>query len=277
MSAQTDGSRSDSEFLSGTSGGVWGIRASSRAIVADAVADAAMRARGLSWRLARAARSAPRRRVLVLSVQREDVPNLLPQALGELKRSHHEVTAVSTGVGGRGKFENLDLLLDSHPAAGFDWLLVLDDDVTLPQGFLDAFLFLAERFDLNLVQPAHRHRSHAAWAVTRRRLLSVVRESAFVEIGPVLALHASTFPALLPFPPLRFGWGLDAHWSALARDHGWRLGIVDATPIRHGLRLIASSYGREEALAESRAFLGSHPHISAVEAQKTLAVHRSWR
>jgi hypothetical protein len=27
----------------------------------------------------------------------------------------------------------------------------------------DAFLFPAERFDLRLAQPAHRHRSHAAF------------------------------------------------------------------------------------------------------------------
>ena len=51
--------------------------------------------------------------------------------------------------------------------------------------------------------------------------------------------------ALLPFPPLRFGWGLDQHWSALALEHGWRIGVVDATPIRHGLRRIAASYDRE--------------------------------
>ena len=69
----------------------------------------------------------------------------------------------------------------------YDWLLVVDDDVVLPRGFLDEFVFLAERFDLSLAQPAHRHRSHAAWEVTRRRPFSVVRETGFVEIGPVTA------------------------------------------------------------------------------------------
>ncbi len=36
------------------------------------------------------------------------------------------------------------------------------------------------------------------------------------------ALRATTFDTLLPFPQLHFGWGLDLHWSAVARAHGWR-------------------------------------------------------
>ena len=43
----------------------------------------------------------------------------------------------------------------------------------------------------------------------------------------------------MPFPPLRMGWGLDSHWAALARENGWRLGVVDATPIRHESRVTA--------------------------------------
>ncbi len=153
---------------------------------------------------------------------------------------------------------------------------MVDDDVALPSGFLDTFLFLAERFDFQIAQPAHRHRSHAAWQITRRRRGCVARQTAYVEIGPVTAFHRTTFDALLPFPPLRFGWGLDLHWSALAREHRWREGIIDATPIRHGLRRIAASYDRGDAVAEARAFLAERPYTSARDAQHTLARHRSW-
>jgi len=180
-------------------------------------------------------------------------------------------------VGERGKFENLDLLLERIPVDGVDWLLIVDDDVELPRGFLDEFVFLAERFDLAIAQPAHRWRSHAAWSVTRRRPLSVVRETAFVEIGPLCALRSQTFQTVLPFPVLRFGWGLDAHWSALARSHGWRQGVVDATPIQHGLRRIASSYDPADAIAEGREFLSDHSYTPAAQANRTLVTHRSWR
>jgi hypothetical protein len=271
------GAEPPDDFLSGSSGQVFGIRATSRAIVADAVCDAARLARLEPWRLRRAARTSPRRRVLALGIERADVPNVLQSARAELLRSRHEVRFASTIAGDRGKFENLNQLLAENPAAGHDWLMLVDDDVVLPTGFLDAFVFLAERFGLALAQPAHRWRSHAAYAVTRRRPGSVVRETAFVEIGPVCAFAAVAFDTLLPFPPLRAGWGLDAHWSAVARSHGWPLGVIDATPIRHGLRRIASSYDRGDAIAEARAFLATRPYTNARDGQRTLAAHRGWR
>jgi hypothetical protein len=245
-------------------------------VIADGLDDVRAAVKLQPWRLPRAARALPRVRVLALAIERTDVPNLLPQAIAELARSRHDVDVVTSPVGTRGKFENLNALLEQHPAAGYDWLLALDDDVSLPHGFLDTFLFLAERFDLQLAQPAHRHRSHAAWRLTRRWRGAVARETPFVEIGPVFALHSPTFPTLLPFPPLRFGWGLDLHWSALAREHGWRSGVIDATPVRHGMRLIATGYDRGAALAEARTFLAGHPYIPAADVQRTYVTHRRW-
>jgi hypothetical protein len=264
------------DFLSGTSGQIFGLRATSRALVADALCDAAAVALLEPLRLRRAARAGPRRRVLVLAVERDDMPNLLASARDELGGSHHEVTFARATAGDRGKFENLNQLLSEHPADGHDWLLLLDDDVELPSGFLDQFLFLAERFGLRLVQPAHRHRSHAAFAVTRRRAGSVARETAFVETGPASAFHATVFDRLLPFPPLRAGWGLDLHWSAVAKANGWPIGVVDATPIRHGLRHIASSYKHSDAVDEARRFLSGRPYTTASEAQRTLVTHWTW-
>ncbi len=180
--------------------------------------------------------------------------------------------------GGQGRFENLNRLLEAHPpqASDSDWLLTIDDDVVLPRGFLDGLLCLAERFAFDLAQPAHRLRSHAAWEVTRRRQRTVARETRFVEIGPVTLFARSTFAMLLPFPELRMGWGLDLHWAALAREHGWRLGVIDAVAIGHTAAPAASTYSREQAVAEAREFLieAKRPYLSAREAQATLATHR---
>ena len=264
------------DFLSGSAGMVVGIRATSRALAADAVADAIAVAAGRPWRLRRAARASPRRRVLAVGIERPDEPNLLDAARRELLGSHHQVRFAASVAGDRGKFENVNALLAENPPAANDWLLVVDDDVVLPRGFLDVFIFLAERFQLRLAQPAHRHRSHAAWEVTRQRPDAVVRETAFVEIGPVVAFHRDTFELLLPFPELRAGWGLDLHWSALAREQGWRIGVIDATPIRHGLRQIASSYNRADAVAEAREFLSDRRYTPAAEAHRTLVTHRNW-
>ena len=266
------------DFLSGEPGLVLGIRATTRAIALDALCDAVAAARLERLRLKRAAASwPPRRRVLALGIERADRPGLLDDARRELGRSRHEVTFATTEVGSRGKFENLNALLSEHPAEGHHWLFVIDDDVALPRGLLDGFVFLAERFSLRLAQPAHRHRSHAAWSVTRRRPASFVRETAFVEIGPVSAFHADTFATLLPFPPLRIGWGLDAHWSAIAQQRGWKMGVLDATPVRHGLRQIAAAYDRRAAVAEATEFLAERPYTRAAIAQRTISTHRGLR
>lgn len=274
--APTPAGLSVDDFMSGTSGQVFGIRATTGAQAQDTLADAIAVVSLQGRRLQRDASAGPSRRILALGIERTDVPNLMAGVRAELARSHHQLQLVTMPAGSGGKFENLNSLLAQHPATGHDWLLVVDDDVVLPSGFLDNFVFLAERFDLSLAQPAHRRRSHAAWEVTRRRPFSVVRETGFVEIGPVTAFHARTFDALLPFPELRFGWGLDSHWSAVARAHGWRIGVVDATPVSHGMRLIAASYDRSDAIAEARAFLQDRPYTRAVDAQRTLATHRSW-
>jgi GT2 family glycosyltransferase len=264
------------DFLSGTSGTVGGLDAVGRAACDEAI-DAWERLSRRRLRLARAAGAAPpRRRVLALSVTRPERAELAAAIAAELARSRHAVDLHTCPPRGRGKFENLNGLLEAHPAGDHDWLLVIDDDVELPRGFLDSFLFLCERFGLDLAQPAHRLHSHAAWPVTRRRARSVVRETRFVEIGPVTAFARSCFGVLLPFPELRMGCGLDMHWAAVAREHGWRCGVVDAVSIRHIAAPAAASYPRGQAVEEARAFLAERPYIKAAEAGRTLTTHRRW-
>jgi glycosyltransferase involved in cell wall biosynthesis len=259
------------DFLSGASGTVGGKRGALRR-AADASLDALDALTGRRARLARAAAATPaRRRVLVLGIERPGM--IMDAARTELARSRHEVEVHTAPPGTRGKFENLNALLAAHPPDGFDWVIVMDDDVALPRGFLDRFLHVAEDAGLRLAQPAHRLHSHAAWAITRRRPGVAARETTFVEIGPVTAYHRDTFATLLPFPELRMGWGLDAHWAAVARDHGWRIGIVDATPVGHTLAPVGAGYGREAAIAEARAFLADRPYVRRDEV-RTLQVHR---
>ena len=83
------------------------------------------------------------------------------------------------------------------------------------------------------------------------------------------AFHRDTFGVLLPFPDLRMGWGLDVHWAALAAQRGWRIGVVDATPILH-LRPAADAYPRDAAVAEAAAFLDGRALRAPRRDQRTL-------
>ncbi len=181
----------------------------------------------------------------------------------ELATSHHDaLLRIVAPAEGAGKWANLNAALTAHPPRGFQWLLIIDDDVELPHDFLDVFLSLAERHGFRLAQPAHAFASHAAWEVTRRRPGLTARRTRFVEIGPVTAIRADAFDALLPFPDLQMGWGLDAHWAALAEQRGWKLGVIDAVPIRH-TRPVAAAYPRDAAMAEADRFLAGKPYSRA--------------
>jgi hypothetical protein len=265
-------------------------------------------------RVDRLARTQPARRVLVASVYRpgsllaEALPRLgsdrhdVAFAMGAVVAAEPSLAehTVAEGLGG-GKFENLNRVLAAAPAGSaadasaadargaasssgadaatpmglaFDWILAVDDDLLLPPRFLDRFIALCERFALDLAQPAQTLRSHSAWRVTRRRPASLVRETRFVEIGPLTAFGRRAAAELLPFPELRYGWGLDLHWAALGGERGWRLGVVDATPVRHESATVGSAYPRDGAEAEAADFLASRPHLPASRAGEVLAVHR---
>jgi GT2 family glycosyltransferase len=234
-----------------------------------------------------AARQAPLR-VLVIGIARPG--SLLPAALPQLRSQRHRVTValgalgpadpalaadtVATDLDG-GKFENLNAVLAAAPdLADVDWLIVVDDDIELPPRFLDRFLALCERFRLDVAQPAQTLRSHSAWRVTRRRPASLARETRFAEIGPVTAFRGAVAAELTPFPPLRFGWGLDLHWGAVASQRGWRMGVVDATPVRHETAVVAASYDGDAAIEEAARFLAGRPYVAAWDAERTLATHR---
>ncbi len=280
------------QVLSGESGIVEGPRRRGRARLLDLADDGAARLTREARRVARAAARLPRRSVAVLGIYGRDGAGAMTRAVAELRDPRHDVRFALGALGeadaalsadtalerleGAGKFENLNRLLAAGPAgATADWTLVVDDDVDLPRGFLGGFLACAEGFGFQLAQPAHRHTSHAAWSVTRRARWVLGRRTALVEIGPLTAFHSSVAGELLPFPPLRMGWGLDAHWGGLAEERGWRLGVVDATPIRHDSRRPASNYDRAAAIAEVADFLPGKPYVERDRAGRVLERFRT--
>jgi hypothetical protein len=281
-----------SEILSGESGIVAGKRARSKARIGDIIDELALRVRLVPQRLSRAARDTPTRDVLIAGVYRRASAANIRVAAAELQRSRHRVTFALGSLDEKaptlcaetlldhlrgGKFENLNSLLAARSTSDPDWFLFVDDDVELPQRFLDRFLGSCERFGFQLAQPALTRTSHAGWRTMRRCRGTIARTTRMVEIGPLTAIHRSVAPELLPFPRLRMGWGLDSHWGALAWERGWRVGVIDATPVKHELRLPASRYDRHEAEREAAAFLASRPHLDRRRALTVVERHRGLR
>ena len=290
-----------SSFLSGDAGDVTDPWRRAKRTAGELAYNALDTLTGTRRRAARLVRTTPSSLdILVIGVYRPG--SLFTDALHSLHSDRHNVRIAlgSTGAAdpdlnehtvaehlSGGKFENLNRVLEASGAAAPadgparaaapDWVLAVDDDVRLPRAFLDRFVAVCEAFGLDLAQPAQTLRSHSAWKVTRRRPASLVRETRFVEIGPVTAFSRRAAAELLPFPELRYGWGLDLHWAALAGQRGWRLGVVDALPVRHESGLVATTYSREDAESEAARFLADRPYLPSVRAGEVLAVHRSAR
>ena len=295
MAESPSGEVDADRVLSGQSGIVRGRRARLRARTADALDDAVAAVGRQGARIDAAVRE--RRAeddpadVLVLGVYAPDHAAAMARSLVELRASRRSLRVglaaladpvealrgdtVLSGRAGHGKFENLNALLERMPLAGVRWVLVVDDDIELPRGFLDRFLEVAERLRFDLAQPALRHTSHAAWPHLRRARGSIARQTRMVEIGPLTAFGPAAAAELLPFPALKMGWGLDSHWAAVAAERGWRLGVVDATPIRHESRETASAYDRTAAVEELRRYLRGKPHLDRAEAARVLERHRT--
>ena len=255
-------------FTSGGHGTVGGKRGALRR-VGDRLLDIWLSLAGVQRRLDRLAAGGPLREVLVITISTPD-SQLVDAALDELRRSRHRVRIAAGAAAelGGGKFQNANALLAGQAPA--DWTLIVDDDVALPARFLDRFIALAEALQFDLVQPAQTLASHAAWPSARRRPFTVARRTNFVEIGPVTAFSRKAAAELLPFPDLRMGYGLDLHWAALAGQRGWKLGIVDALPVRHETRPVGGSYSADEAVAEAQRFLVNRPYILAKDAGGTI-------
>ena len=212
----------------------------------------------LQWkagnRLAELASASPVRKILITSVVVPKRQAELDSVIAALKQTHHEVTVALAPLGDRGKFQNINLALTDIDVSQFDWLMVFDDDVALPDGFMDRFIYLCETANLKMAMPAHKFRSFASYIVTYRHLGSLVRQTNFVECGPITAFHRDILPLVYPFADVKWAWGMDVVWAEQAHKAGLPIGVVDATPLRH-LKPIAATYNKSNASREGTAYL----------------------
>ena len=245
-----------------------GRSAGARGTLLRAARRAARRSRGRSARgaAARARGRARARRAGACSCSASSAPagSWTPRA-PSCGASRHEV-AIAHGGAGRARQvrEPQRAARRARPAERLDWLLVVDDDVVLPRGFLDRFLHVAERAGLRLAQPAHRLHSHAAWPVTRRRAgARRARDALRRDRAGHGVPRATRSRRCCRSRTCAWAGAWTPTGRAVAREHGWPIGDRrrDADPPH--ARRSAARYAREAAIAEARAFLAGRPYVRA--------------
>jgi len=224
--------------------------------------------------------------ILILGVYLTDKENYAPSILAELQKSRNwkvnqrwvalgkatpavdlQALTVWHQIKPEPKFVLLNRLLANIDLDAYEYLLAVDDDIMLPDGFVDDYLSLVERYHLAIAQPARTHDSYIDHPFVERLDGIVARRTRFVEIGPLFSIHRSAFHALLPFEEESpMGWGYDFIWPLLAMDQGLHMGIVDGVAVAHNLRPPVTNYDYKEASEVMGRFLARRPHLSKKDA-----------
>jgi len=165
------------------------------------------------------------------------------------------------------KFSLLNQLLAETNIDAFEFVIICDDDIILPEDFLDRYLQLVMRYGFALAQPARTHDSFIDHPFVEQLDGLVARWTRFVEIGPLFSIHRRAFPLIFPFDEASpMGWGYDFVWPQIIGNAGLKMGIVDAVPIAHSLRKPVLYYQYEKAHREMEEFLAHRPRLSPDEA-----------
>jgi hypothetical protein len=165
------------------------------------------------------------------------------------------------------KFALLNGLLQEAPLDEYAYIVVSDDDIALSPGFLDEYLALVCRHDFALAQPARTADSFIDHPFVARLPGIDARWTRFVEIGPLFTMRRDAVRVLVPFDggsPM--GWGFDFTWPCLLEAQGFKLGIVDATPVEHKLRRPVALYDHGDAHHAMESFLRRRPHLARDDA-----------
>jgi hypothetical protein len=173
------------------------------------------------------------------------------------------------------KFPLVNQVLAAEHLASFEYLLLVDDDTRVPQGFLDRFLSLQSSLGFRLAQPARTADSFIDHEIVRQEPGTIARETRWVEVGPLVSIHRSIFEVIVPFD-LRspMGWGYENIWGYELSRRGLKMGIIDATAIEHKLRRPHEHYDGDAAWVDCRRLLKERANLATEECQCVLARFR---
>jgi hypothetical protein len=164
------------------------------------------------------------------------------------------------------KFTLINEQLRSVLLDRYAYVVVCDDDVTVPPRFLDEYLASVEQHDFALAQPARTHDSYTDHHFVMQLRGIRARQTRFVEIGPVFSMRADAARLLTPFDEASpMGWGYDFVWPVQMAHARLKMGIVDACPVAHNLRKPVTNYSWDRAKAEMDALLARRPHLDPAD------------
>lgn len=174
---------------------------------------------------------------------------------------------------GKPKFIAINDLISLYDISTFDFIIVCDDDIVIPNNFLDTFISSQIFCNFAIAQPARTSTSCGSKTITIAQAGTFARQTRFVEIGPLFSVSRNMFSKIFPFDEKNtMGWGTDYHWPVLVEQENFKMGIIDSTPVDHSIRGLASAYSSTKAIDDMTEYLQRKPHLSEAESQVTLMI-----
>jgi hypothetical protein len=230
-------------------------------------------------------------RALVLGIYLAGRPNTAEHVAGSLAGSRVDVSQRWVALGGEPaggqlgdvtaltvaeptpKYLLLNRLLAEEDLGSYDYVLTLDDDIVVPEGFLDLFLGVQAGVGFALAQPARTNNSYVDHPIVLQQRGVLARRTLFVEIGPVVSFGREIYDAVFPFDESSpMGWGFENVWAYRVHESGKAQGIVDAVPVDHSVRAPVAYYQWSDANADRERYLAQHPHFTYEECVRVLDV-----
>lgn len=188
-------------------------------------------------------------------------------------RAVAEVTAI-TSVSLVPKFKLMNQLLAMENLEDYDFVVFTDDDVVIPQGFLEFYISAQKRYNFALAQPARAWHSFYDHKLVVRKPWLKARETRFVEIGPVFSFDRRAVELLLPFDEASpMGYGYDFCWPVIMADAGLKMGIIDSVSVDHSFRPQGAAYSASQNNEVMKQYLAEHKHLTRGEAMQIVRAH----
>ena len=169
------------------------------------------------------------------------------------------------------KFQLLNQLLSGEDLGQYDFIIISDDDIVVPKGFLEGYIAAQLKVDFALCQPARADHSFFDHRLMLREKAYFARETRFVEIGPVFSMNKRAAALIMPFDEYSpMGYGYDFHWPVVMAKAGLKIGVIDAVSVDHSYRPQASGYSVTNNQSVMAAYLKKHPHLTYEEAMQVV-------
>ncbi|MCD4750229.1 MAG: hypothetical protein K8R59_12735, partial [Thermoanaerobaculales bacterium] len=172
------------------------------------------------------------------------------------------------------KFVILNEVLAQQDLDHYDYVMVCDDDVVLPERFVDEFFALQSRLGFVIAQPARTSTSYIDIPLVEQYPGLLARETLFVEQGPVISFdRRAIFDQVFPFDlTSHMGWGLENVWSLAVSERELAMGIIDNVPVDHSIRKPVANYDWNEADAGRTELLSKVRHRPSEECYKVVKI-----